>query len=68
MYRRHVLGFFSKITSKKTIDLEGRIVRIVDRKLENVVGEVYSKNGKLYIDLEDEKLKKQMKGGNGDEQ
>ena len=46
-----------EITSKKTIDLEGRIVRIVDRKLENVVGEVYSKNGKLYIDLDDEKLK-----------
>ena len=46
-----------EITSGKSIDLEGRIVRIVDRKLDNVVGEIYSKNNKLYIDLDDDKLK-----------
>jgi len=46
-----------EITSGKSLDLEGRIVRIVDRKLDNVVGEIYSNKGKLYIDLDDEKLK-----------
>ena len=46
-----------EITSGKSLDLEGRIVRIVDRKLDNVVGEIYSNKGKLYIDLDDDKLK-----------
>ncbi|MBE6144764.1 MAG: ribonuclease R [Firmicutes bacterium] len=46
-----------EITSGKSIDLEGRIVRIVDRKLDNVVGEIYEHKGKYYIDLDDDKLK-----------
>jgi len=46
-----------EITSKKNIDLEGRIVRVVNRNLQNIVGEIYNKNGKTYIDLDDDKLK-----------
>ena len=45
-----------EIISKKGIDLEGRIVRIVDRKLDNVVGEIYIKKDKYYIDLDEEKV------------
>lgn len=46
-----------ELTSGKNIDLEGRIVRVVDRKLDNVVGEIYYKNNKAYIDLDNDKLK-----------
>lgn len=46
-----------EIVSGKSIDLEGRIVRIVDRKLDNMVGEIYYKDNKAYIDLDDEKMK-----------
>ena len=46
-----------EITSKKGMRLEGRIVRIVNRKLKQMVGEVYYKNHKPYIKLDDEKVK-----------
>ena len=46
-----------EITSKKGMRLEGRIVRIVERKLKEMVGEVYYKNNKAYIKLDDEKVK-----------
>ncbi len=46
-----------EITSKKGLDLEGRIVKIVDRKLKQMVGEFYDQNGKGHIDLDDEKVK-----------
>lgn len=46
-----------EITSKKGLDLEGRIVKIVDRKLKQMVGEFYYQNGKGHIDLDDEKVK-----------
>jgi ribonuclease R len=38
-----------EITSKKGKDLDGRIVRIVDRKLDNLVGEYIVKDNKAYI-------------------
>ena len=46
-----------EITSKKGMKLEGRIVRIVERKLKEMVGEVYYKNNKAFIKLDDEKVK-----------
>lgn len=46
-----------EITSGKAIDLEGRIVKIVDRKLKQMVGEVYYKKGHPYLKLDDEKVK-----------
>lgn len=46
-----------EITSKKGIELEGRIVRIVDRKIRPMVGEYYEENGKGKIKLDDEKVK-----------
>lgn len=46
-----------EITSKKGMRLEGRIVKIVDRKLKQMVGEVYYKNNKPYIKLDDDKVK-----------
>lgn len=46
-----------EITSKKGMRLEGRIVKIVNRKLQEMVGEVYYKNNKSYVKLDDEKVK-----------
>ena len=46
-----------EITSKKGLDLEGRIVKIVDRKLKQMVGEFYYQKGKGHINLDDEKVK-----------
>lgn len=46
-----------EIISKKGADLEGRIVRIVERKLKQMVGEYYEKNHKGYINLDEEKVK-----------
>lgn len=46
-----------EITSKKGTDLEGRIVRIVERKFKPMVGEYYVKNDKGYITLDEEKVK-----------
>ena len=46
-----------EITSPKGIDLEGRIVKIVDRKLKQVVGEVVYKRRKPYLILDEDKVK-----------
>ncbi len=46
-----------EITSKKGTDLEGRIVKIVDRQLKLMVGEYVIKNGVGTILLDDEKVK-----------
>lgn len=46
-----------EIISKKGRDLEGRIVRIVERKLKPMVGEFYFKNGSGHVDLDEEKVK-----------
>jgi ribonuclease R len=46
-----------EITSKKGYDLEGRIVKIADRKLDRMVGEYYLENGKGKIKLDDPKIK-----------
>ena len=46
-----------EITSKKGIDLEGRIVRIVKRNIHNVIGTVVLENNKKKLKLDNEKLK-----------
>ena len=46
-----------EITSPKGIDLEGRIVKIVDRKFKQMVGEVYFNKNVPYVDLDDERVK-----------
>ena len=49
-----------EITSRGMEKPEGRIVKIVDRNLNNMVGEVYYKQGKPFIDLDDKKMKIQV--------
>ena len=49
-----------EITSKNGLRLEGRIVKVVDRSLDNVVGEIYYKDDKAYLKLDDEKFKIQV--------
>ena len=46
-----------EITSKKGIQLEGRILKILERNLKEMVGEFYYNKGKGYVDLDDEKVK-----------
>ena len=46
-----------EITSKGMEKPEGRIVKIVDRNLNNMIGEIYYKQGKPCIDLDDKKVK-----------
>ncbi len=46
-----------EITSKKGIDLEGRIVRILKREFNPMVGEIYMIKGKRYVRLDDDKVK-----------
>jgi len=50
-----------EITSKKGFDLEGRILKIVKRDLNNLVGIVYFKKGIRYVDLDDKKVKINVK-------
>lgn len=45
-----------EITSKKGLDLEGRIVKIVERKFKQMVGEFLYNNGKCTIKLDDDKM------------
>ena len=45
-----------EITSPKGIDLEGRIVKIVDRKFKQMVGEIYYKKNKPYLKLDDDRV------------
>ena len=46
-----------EITSKKGTSLEGRIVRIVERKLNNMVGTVVLVDQKYMVELDDPKVK-----------
>ena len=46
-----------EITSKKGTDLEGRIVKIVERKFKPMVGEFYYKQGKGHVELDEDKVK-----------
>ncbi len=45
-----------EIISKKGLDLEGRIVKIVDRKFKQMVGEFYYLDGLGHIKLDEEKV------------
>ena len=45
-----------EITSKKGMKLEGRILKIIERKLQQFVGKVYFKHNKCMIDLDDKKV------------
>ncbi len=45
-----------EITSKKNLKLEGRILKIIERKLKQFVGTVYFKGNKCRIDLDDKKI------------
>ena len=45
-----------EITSKKGLKLEGRILKVVERKLKQFVGTVYYKNNKCMLDLDDKKV------------
>lgn len=46
-----------EIISKKGTDLEGRIVKIVERKFKPMVGEFYFKKGKGHVELDEDKVK-----------
>ena len=45
-----------EITSKKGLRLEGRILKVVERKTQQFVGKVYFKSNKCLIDLDDKKV------------
>ena len=45
-----------EITSKKGLKLEGRIVKIQERKVKQLVGTVSYKNGKCHVILDDKKV------------
>lgn len=49
-----------EITSKAMEKPEGRIVKIISRNLNNMVGEFYYKQGKPYVELDDKKVKIQI--------
>ena len=49
-----------EITSKSTDEPEGRILKIVDRNLNNMVGEFYYKQGKPFVELDDKKINIQI--------
>lgn len=46
-----------EITTKKGTDLEGRIVKVLEREVKQLVGEFYFKKGVGQVDLDDEKVK-----------
>ena len=46
-----------EITSPKGIDLEGRILKIVDRKFKQMVGEIYYVKNKPFLKLDDDRVK-----------
>lgn len=49
-----------EITSKKGMELEGRIVKVVDRNLKQVVGEIYYKDGCCHLKSDENKLNVQI--------
>ena len=46
----------TEITSKKGIDLEGRILKVIKRELKSVVGTIVKIKNKLVLKLDDDKL------------
>jgi len=46
-----------EIISKKGMDLEGKIIKIVSRNLQQMVGEFYYSKGMGYVDLDNDKVK-----------
>ena len=46
-----------EITSDRGYQMEGRIVRVIERELKQIVGEYYIENGKGHLKLDDEKVK-----------
>lgn len=47
-----------EVISKKGLQMEGRIVKIISRKLKQMVGEIYfDKFGNPFVDLDDDKIK-----------
>ena len=49
-----------EITTKSGEKPEGRIVKIISRNLNNMVGEFYYKQGKPFVELDDKKIKIQV--------
>ncbi len=45
-----------EITSKKGLKLEGRILKVVERKLKQLVGTIYFKNNRCMLDIDDKKV------------
>lgn len=45
-----------EITSKKGLDLEGRILKIIKRELKTVVGTIIKVNNKLKLNIDDDKI------------
>ena len=46
-----------EITSPKGMDFEGRILKIVERKMKQLVGEIYFRRSRPYLKIDDEKIK-----------
>ena len=46
-----------EITSPKGMDFEGRILKIVELKMKQLVGEIYFRRSRPYLKIDDEKIK-----------
>ena len=46
-----------EIIHLKGVKKEGRVVKIIERKIKQLIGEIYFENGKGYLKLDDEKIK-----------
>lgn len=56
----HLDRVIVEITSKKGMQLEGRIVRVIDRNLKQVVGELCFKDNNFYLKSDENKLNIQI--------
>ena len=56
----HLDRVIVEITSKKGMQLEGRIVRVIDRNLKQVVGELCAKDNVYYLKSDENKLNVQI--------
>lgn len=56
----HLDRVIVEITSKKGMQLEGRIVRVIDRNLKQVVGELCAKDSAYYLKSDENKLNVQI--------
>ena len=56
----HLDRVIVEITSKKGMQLEGRIVRVIDRNLKQVVGELCAKDNAYYLKSDENKLNVQI--------